>query len=539
MTHRLAYAPPPRPGGLSASVSPLTIESLVGVARSGGDVTPPSGDARERMEGSRAWVREAVETSTETISGVNTGFGSLASTRIRPDQAALLSRNVILKCAVGVGDPLPPDWVRAMMFLRAHSLSHGVSGVRPVIVDTLVEMLNRGVLPRVPCKGSLGASGDLAPLAHIAAVATRGPPGMEADYSGEAWFEGELLPGAEAMSAAGIERPAVEAKEGLALTNGTTMMVAGAALVIHDTRRLLAHAEIAAALSMEGLRALTEAFHPALHEVNNQPGQISTAARLRELLSGSTLCDSDPDKVQDAYSIRCTPQVLGPIHDVIDFLSGRVEAALNAASDNPLIFLRRLDHPTRKAVSGGNFHGAGPAMWLDMLGIAIAEAANISDRRVFRLLTPELSGGLPAMLVPDPGLNGGLMTVQYTGAALVSDNKTLAHPDSVDSIPSSANQEDHVSMGANAARHAWEIAANVRYVIAIELLAAAQAIYLRGVGPESLGAGTGPVYREIRERVEPVLVDRALAPDIAVLGELVDRGVLLDVCEHARRPGRA
>jgi len=510
----------------------LGVEDVVAVARSGATVAPLDEDGRACVIRSREWVAEAVGRTDETIYGVNTGFGSLANTRIPADQQRMLSRNVILKCMVGVGDPLPEDWVRAMLLVRANSLARGVSGVRPVIIDTLVEMLNRGVIPRVPAKGSLGASGDLAPLAHLAAVATRGPEEMAEDSSGEAWLDGALMTGDEAMRVAGIERPIVEAKEGLALTNGTTMMIAGAALAIHDARRVLVHAEIAAALMMEGLRALTEAFHPDLHEANNQPGQVRTAARLRALLAGSGLVDSDPAKVQDAYSLRCTPQVLGPIHDMFGFLGDRIAGGLNAASDNPLIFPDRADHPTRKAISGGNFHGAGPALWLDTLGIAISEAGNLSDRRVFRALTPELSGGLPAMLIEEAGLHGGLMTTQYTGAALVSDNKTLAHPDSVDSIPSSANQEDHVSMGANAARHAREIVANVRKVVAIELVAAAQAVWLRPGGEAKLGAGTAPVYRALRERIRPVVADRALAPDFEVVEGMMDSGELLRAAEE-------
>lgn len=516
---------------VEARGSDLTVDELVAVARSGAVVGPLADDVRVRVQRSRDWVADAVSRTDEVIYGVNTGFGSLANTRIAPDEQQMLSRNVILKCLVGVDAPLPEDWVRAMLLVRANSLARGVSGVRPEIIETLIEMLNRGVVPKVPSKGSLGASGDLAPLAHLAVVATRGPDGMVEDSSGEAWIDGALMSGAEAMAAAGIERPVVQAKEGLALTNGTTMMVAGAALAIHDAKRILAHSEVAAALMMEGLRALSEAFHPDLHAANNQPGQVRTAARLRALLSGSSLIDSDPDKVQDAYSVRCTPQVLGPIHDMLGFLEGRIADGINAASDNPLIFPDRSDHPTRKAVSGGNFHGAGPALWLDTIGIAIAEAANISDRRVFRALTPELSGGLPAMLIEAAGLHGGLMTTQYTGAALVSDNKTLAHPDSVDSIPSSANQEDHVSMGANAARHAHEILRNVQRVVAIEFVAAAQAVHLRPDGAERLGAGTSPVYTILREHIRPVTADRALWPDIAAVEALIESGVLIGAAE--------
>lgn len=516
--------PEPRHPQIPLSRS-LSIADLVAVAREDRHVAPLGPELRARIEASRAVVDDALTRPDERIYGITTGYGSLAATSIPPADAALLSRNVILKCAVGVGAPLPRDWVRAMLLIRANSLARGVSGVRAVIVETLIEMLNRGVVPVVPGKGSLGASGDLAPLAHIALVATRGPDGLDDGFSGEAWLEGSRMSGAAAMAAAGIDRPALEAKEGLGLTNGTTMMVAGAALAVHDARRWLVHAENAAALSMEGLRALTAAFDPDLHEANNQPGQIRTAARLRALLAGSSLVDTDPDKIQDAYSVRCTPQVLGPVHDVLDFLAERTEGAMNAASDNPLVF-PAVDRAPGRTVSGGNFHGAGPALWLDTLGIAMAEPANLSDRRVFRMLTPELSGGLPAMLVGEPGLNGGLMSIQYTGAALVSDNKTLAHPDSVDSIPSSANQEDHVSMGANAARHTWEILDNVKKVIAVEYVCGAQAVHLRGVGPQDLGGGTRALYETLRARIEPVLRDRPLAPDIAAVEALMEDGSL-------------
>ena len=503
----------------------LTIADVVAVARGGARVDALRGEARQRVEASRGTVEAALARPGARIYGLTTGYGALAGTRIPAEDAATLSRNVILKCSTGVGPPLPEDWVRGMLLARANSLARGASGVRPVIIDTLIAMLNRGVTPVVPAKGSLGASGDLAPLAHIAAVATSVAEGDTGGFSGEAWFEGRRSDGATAMAGAGIPRPAVEAKEGLALTNGTAMMVAGAALQLHDARRLLLHAELAAALSFEGLLACSQALDPALHEANNQPGQVAAAARLRALLAGSGLLDSDPDRVQDAYSLRCTPQVLGPVHDMVGFLWGRVEAALNAVSDNPLVF-PVSDGGPGSVLSGGNFHGAGPALWLDTLGIALADVASLSDRRVFRMLTPELSGGLPAMLVAEPGLHGGMMSVQYTGAALVSDNKTLAHPDSVDSIPTSANQEDHVSMGANAARHTREILDNTRTVLAIELLSAAQAVYLRPGGVEGLGAGTRAVYDAVREYVPPVVADRSLAADVGRLEGAMDDGSL-------------
>ncbi|MXX68974.1 MAG: histidine ammonia-lyase [Gemmatimonadales bacterium] len=522
---------------MSAAAVPLSralsIPDVVAVARGGSQVRELDGVARERVEASRSTVVEALDRPGARIYGITTGYGALAGTRIEATDAARLSWNLILKCATGTGPPLPEDWVRAMLLVRANSLALGASGVRPVIIDTLVQMLNRGVTPVVPGKGSLGASGDLAPLAHMAAVATRSP-GSSPDagegedptaFSGEAWFDGRRMDGASAMAAAGISRPGLQAKEGLALTNGTTMMVAGAALQLHDARRLLLHAEMAAALSFEALLARTAALNPRLHEANNQPGQIGTAERLRSLLSGSALVDTDVDRVQDAYSLRCTPQVMGPVHDMAGFLWGRVEASLNAVSDNPLIFPAAGQEPGA-FVSGGNFHGAGPALWLDTLGIALADVASLSDRRMFRMLTPELSAGLPAMLVESPGLHGGLMSLQYTGAALVSDNKTLAHPDSVDSIPTSANQEDHVSMGANAARHAGEILDNTRTVLAIELLGAAQAVYLRPEGPDRLGAGTRAVYEAVRECVPPVIEDRSLAEDVVRLEAAIDSGTL-------------
>jgi histidine ammonia-lyase len=502
----------------------LRIEDVVAVARHGADVAPLDGPVQRRMEDSRAWLQRALD-SEAVIYGVSTGFGRFASERIPAEQRQLLSRNVILNCMAGVGPDLPPDVVRAIMLVRANALARGHSGVRPELVETLIEMLNRGVTPRVPSKGSLGASGDLAPLSHIAAVVSRGPSGMKEDDSGEAWYEDELLSGADAMQRAGIERPATEPKEGLALTNGTSLMVAIGVLAVHDAERLIRHAEIAAGLSMEGVLALSEALDPALHVANEQPGQVRVAAYLRAILAGSRLIDSDPNRVQDAYSLRCTPQVLGPIHDTLVFLGERFEGALNAAADNPLIFASGEED---RIVSGGNFHGQGPALWLDVLGIALAQAATISERRTFRLLTPELSAGLPAMLVvSSPGLNGGLMVGQYTAAALVSENKTLAHPDSVDSIPTSANQEDHVSMGGNAALHAMQIARNVRTVIAIELLTAAQAIDLRPDGVQRLGRGSAVAHAAIRERTAPVEVDRPLAPDIAAVEELIQDGTML------------
>jgi len=502
----------------------LTIEKLVAIARDGELVAPLGPEAARCMESSHRWVVDAIERENSVIYGVNTGFGSLATRRIGAEQARRLSRNVILMCLVGVGMPLSAEVVRAMMAIRANMLAKGNSGVRPLVAKTLIDMLNGGVTPYVPAKGSLGASGDLAPLAHLAVVVTCDEPSDPDEFSGQAWYRGELLSGAEAMKRAGIARVVLEAKEGLALTNGMDFMSAVGALAAHDAENLLSHAQLAAALSLEALLGLSAAFDQELHDVSGQPGQRQVAMNLRSLVQGSRLVDSAPERIQDAYSLRCIPQVLGPVADTLEFLHPRFSTALNAATDNPLIFPVSGEGEAHRAVSGGNFHGQGPAMWLDFLGIAMSEVAGMAERRIFRMLTPELSAGLPAMLAPDGGLNGGLMMVQYTAAALVSDNKTLAHPDSVDSIPSSGNQEDHVSMGANAARHALEILDNVSHVLAIELLTAAQAIDLRPDGPARLGHATARAYLEIRKRVSFMPRDRQASPDIEALDALIRSG---------------
>jgi histidine ammonia-lyase len=501
----------------------LTIEALVAVARRHEKVADLGTRVKARMQASHEWVVSAIEGRGRVIYGVNTGFGSLANKVISAAEARQLSRNLILLCVCGVGKPLGEDIVRGLMTIRANMLAKGNSGVRPLVAQTLIDMLNAGITPVVPEKGSLGASGDLAPLSHIAAVLSRDQGEGDGGYSGQAWYKGELLEGAVAMKRAGIGRITLEAKEGLALSNGIDFMAACGALAVHDAENLLCHAQMGASLSFEALTGLTAALDPSLHEISNQPGNLRVASAILSLCKGSRLLDSDPARLQDAYSLRCTPQVLGPILDAVAFVRQRFAGALNAATDNPLIFPTG-DGQDLRAVSGGNFHGQGPALWLDFLGIAMAEVADIAERRVFRMLTPELSNGLPAMLVTNNGLDGGLMMVQYTAAALVSDNKTLAHPDSVDSIPSCANQEDHVSMGANAARHCLEILDNVTNVLAIELMTAAQAVDLRLDGPARLGAGTSRVYKAIRERVAFLDHDRPSSPDTQSLAQLIREG---------------
>jgi histidine ammonia-lyase len=503
----------------------LTIEQLAAVARAHAPVAALSAEVKARMQRSYDWVERSIHANGKALYGVNTGFGSLANKQISASEARQLSRNVIVLCVCGVGKALPEDVVRAMMLIRANMLAKGHSGVRPVVAETLIAMLNAGVTPLVPEKGSLGASGDLAPLAHIAVVMTRDLEDGDGGFSGKATYQGELMSGAEAMYRAGIARLVLEAKEGLALSNGIDFMAACGALAVYDAENLLRHAQLAAALSLEGLLGLRAAFDPAVHRVSGQPGQQKVAANLLSLSRGSQLLDSAIGKVQDAYSLRCTPQVLGPAVDTAAFVRARFSAAINAATDNPLIF--DAEDGGLRSISGGNFHGQGPAMWLDFLGIATAEAADIAERRIFRLLTPELNGGLPAMLVRNSGLDSGLMMVQYTAAALVSDNKTLAHPDSVDSIPSCANQEDHVSMGANAARHTLEILENVRHVLAIEFLTAAQAVDLRPEGVEKLGEGTRKVYECVRQRAAFLEHDRETATDMQVLADMIQSRVML------------
>lgn len=501
----------------------LTLDDVFAVACHHRPVAPYAAGVRAAMQASVAWVAEALHhPAAPPIYGVTTGFGPLARTRVAPHQAQQLSRNLILNCLAGVGDPLPLEVVRAMMLIRANLFANGLSGIRPEVAETLIHMLNAGVTPWVPRQGSLGASGDLAPLAHIAVVLTCDPDG--GGYSGRAHYQGQWLDGAEAMRLAGLPRHVPHAKEGLALTNGTTLMAAVAALAVHEADNLLNHAMLAAALTFEAHCGLSEALAPELHAANRQPGQMRVAERLRALLAGSDLVDSLPDKVQDAYSLRCAPQVIGPALDLLDFVRGRVADTLNAVSDNPLIF---VDDQGGHKISGGNFHGQGLSLWLDALRVALAGVANQSERRTFRLLTPELSDGLPAMLVRSSGLDSGLMIPQYTAAALVNDNKILCHPASVDSIPSSGNQEDHVSMGANAALHTLAVLDNVRSILAIELLTAAQAIDLRPDGPNRLGAGTRPAYVRLRQHVRFLEHDRETTPDIETLARLIARRDLL------------
>jgi histidine ammonia-lyase len=461
MTHQSKDEPRHHSTALLIDGQSLSIDDVVNVARHRGQAEL-STTARELVKNSRAWVDMVVDEGKLTVYGLTTGYGSLAEVRIPPEDIETLVRNMIMSHAAGVGDPLDEEVVRATMLIRANTLAKGYSGVRPEVLDTLLAMLNAGVHPVLPAKGSLGASGDLAPLAHLALVMCRDTDG------GEAFYQGQRMTAEHAMRQAGIQRLSLKAKEGLALINGATV---SAALALYDAELLVKNAEIALAMSLEAMRGVSDAFHEKVHAARGHDGQIRCAANLLHLIEGSELIDST-SRLQDAYSLRCAPQVIGSVRDALAFVRLVVRTEINAATDNPLIFLDLPQDRENKAISCGNFHGEPLALAMDMLSIAVAELGSISERRVFRLLDNTLSAGLPAMLVEDSGLNSGLMMAQYTAAALVSDNKTLAHPDSVDSIPSSANQEDHVSMSANAARHAREVVQNAEQIVAIEMLCA-------------------------------------------------------------------
>ncbi|MHB1569840.1 MAG: HAL/PAL/TAL family ammonia-lyase [Solirubrobacteraceae bacterium] len=519
---------------------PLALDELVAVARHRRRVALAEG-AAERMAPSHDWVQGLFEgASPGPVYGVNTGFGALAGEGAYgdPESAAELSRRLVLSNACGTGDELDAEVVRAALAIRAASLTTGLSGVPVQLPATLLAMLNADVVPVVPEYGSLGASGDLIPLAYVALVATRPAAGPDdPEQSGTAIHAGERKRGIDAMQDAGIERVALGPKGGLALLNGTSFSTALAALALADARALIEHAELAVALSAQALLGFADAFLPEVHAARGHAGQIASAARIRELLHGSRLIDgaADRDPVrqppQDAYAIRCAPQVHGAARDVLTFAGTTVATELAATTDNPLIVCelpRAL-----KAVSGGNFHAEPVAFASDFIAIAVTEVASISERRLARMVDPALNRGLPSMLIAgeQPGLDCGFMLPQYLAAALVSDCKTLAHPDSVDSIPTSANQEDHVSMAMNAGRHVRRAVENATTVIALELHAAAQAIDLRvrerGHGIDDLSPATRVAYDRIRSVVDFQSRDELLDPRVRAVRELVVSGALL------------
>ncbi|MEQ8763687.1 MAG: histidine ammonia-lyase [Planctomycetota bacterium] len=450
--------------------------------------------------------------------GINTGFGKLSSQRIPAEKIELLQRNLILSHACGVGDPLPVTTARRMLLLRALSLARGYSGARTAVVDQLLALYNRGITPVIPEQGSVGASGDLAPLAHLAMVLIG---------EGEAIVDGKRMSGAEALEQAGLEPLVLQAKEGLALINGTQMMTSLGTGVALDLQHLSRVADIAGALSLEALMGSIKPFDGRIHQLKPHPGQVTVAENVRRLLEGSEILPSHADcnRVQDPYCLRCMPQVHGASRGALDHVCQVLTTEINSVSDNPLIF------EDGDILSGGNFHGQAISMAMDYAGIAAAEWASISERRIENLVNPDLSG-LPAFLVEGGGVNSGFMIPQVVAAALVSENKGLAHPASVDSIPTSGNKEDHVSMGVTAARTARAITRNLERVLAIELMCGAQGLDYRR--PLKAGRGVEAAFSQIRERVTKLECDRYLAPDIDALVELVkDRRFVERVEESA------
>lgn len=496
----------------------LTIDEVMAVARYGKKVAIANASLK-KVETSRNLVENLIQQG-KVVYGVTTGFGKFSTVKINSDELEELQENLVISHAVGVGDSLSEEIIRAIMLLRANALAKGYSGIRPQVVGTLVEMLNKGVHPVIPEKGSLGASGDLAPLAHMALVLLG---------RGEAYYQGVRMSGRMAMEKAGIPVVKLKAKEGLALINGTQVMTAIGALAFYDASNLVKTADITAAMTFEALEGVISAYDPKINKVRPHSGQGQAAANLRKLLEGSEIvANATHSRVQDAYALRCVPQVHGAARDALEYVKKVLETEINSATDNPLIFPEEGE-----IISGGNFHGQPVALAMDFLGIAVAEMANIAERRIERLVNPALSYGLPAFLTTKGGLNSGFMITQYVAASLVSENKILASPASVDSIPSSANQEDHVSMGTIAARKALGIIENTRDVLAIELLCAAQAIDLRGGEP---APGTRAAYDMVRQEVEFLERDRELRLDMAKTQELIKKGLVLQAAEKTIGP---
>ncbi|EOD01666.1 histidine ammonia-lyase [Caldisalinibacter kiritimatiensis] len=492
----------------------LTIEDVINVARYNYRVELTE-EAVEKVKRSRQYVDQIVE-KEEIVYGITTGFGKFSDTVISKEDTKKLQRNLIVSHACSVGRPLDEEIVRAVMLLRANALAKGFSGIRLKTLNILIDMLNKGVHPVIPEKGSLGASGDLAPLAHMVLVMIG---------EGEAFYKGNRVSGKEAMESANIQTVELTSKEGLALINGTQIMTAIAALTVYDAKNLLKLADISAALTLEGLKGIITAFDERVHKVRNHRGQMKVASNIKRLCKSSELITKQGElRVQDAYTLRCIPQIHGASKDAVEYVINVINTEINSATDNPLVF-----EEDRKVISGGNFHGQPVALAMDFLSIALAEIANVSERRIERLVNPQLSK-LPAFLAKNGGLNSGFMIAQYSAASLVSENKVLCHPASVDSIPSSANQEDHVSMGTIAARKAKEVLYNTTNVLAIELMTAAQAIDFQS--NKTLGKGTKTAYEVIRNHVSFIEEDRIMYKNINICYDLIKSGIILKEVEE-------
>ncbi|MEZ4535129.1 MAG: histidine ammonia-lyase [Cyanobacteriota/Melainabacteria group bacterium] len=512
----------------------LRVEDVYRVAHSPSQVSLTR-EALEEVKSSRGKVEKILE-SKEVVYGITTGFGKFKDIYIEPDDARKLQKNFLLSHAAGVGPCFSAPIVRAITLLRANALAKGFSGIRPAVLKLLLSLIENDIHPLIPEQGSVGASGDLAPLAHLA-LALIG--------EGESEVGGKIVKSKTALKKADLAPVVLEAKEGLALTNGTQVMTAIGALVIYEAELLARTADLIAAMSLEAMLGTDAAFDEDIHRVRPHPGQLASALNLRALLEDSEIVEShsECDMVQDAYSIRCIPQVHGASRQAIQHVRQVLEIEMNSATDNPLVF-------EDKILSGGNFHGQPVALAMDYASIAIAELANISERRTERLVNPYLSNGLPAFLTRNGGLNSGFMIAQYTAAALVSENKSLAHPASVDSIPTSANQEDHVSMGTIAARKARSILENLKKVLSIELLCALQALDLRtgenqgknatAFAPEGIetrgkkpGVGVRAAYRKARKTLPHLDRDRLIHEEIAAATRLIDSGELIEAAEEA------
>jgi len=492
----------------------LTIDDVVAVARHRAPVGLAD-EAKQRVGQARGliddWVREG-----RAVYGVTTGFGALCDVMIPPEQTRRLQENIIKSHAAGVGRPLDEEIVRAVIAVRIQDLAQGYAGIRTETLEALYNLLKSDICPVVPEKGSVGSSGDLAPMAHLALVLIG---------QGEAFSHGKKRPGREVLAEAGLRPLRLEAGEGIALTNGTQVMTAIAALAVHDARRLVKMADIACSISLEVLMGTNAEFDPRIHRARPHPGQTESAANMFRITERSAIISSHKDcnRIQDAYTLRCSPQIHGASRDALRHVQQVVETELNSTTTNPLIIPE-----TREYLLGGNFHGQPIALACDYLALALAELANVSERRIERLVNPQLSG-LPAFLVRKGGLNSGFMIAQYTAAALVSENKILAHPASVDSIPTSANKEDHVSMGTIAARKCRSILENVEHVIAIELLCACQAMDLLTVGRP--GAGTEAAYETVRKYVSVLEEDRVLAGDFETVMDVMRQGEIINRVE--------
>jgi histidine ammonia-lyase len=489
--------------------SPLTVDDVVAVAL-GLVRAVPGVDLDERMEPARALV-ERVVADDETVYGITTGFGALANTRIRPDQASEMQYDLLRSHAAGVGPFVEQEIVRAMLLCRARTLAQGHSGVRPAIVRFLLTLLDLEIIPAVPSQGSVGASGDLAPFAHLA---------LPIIGEGEILIDGDAVPSGPVLEAAGIEPLKLLPKEGLSLLNGTEGMLAHGCLALHRATQLVDATDSAAALSVEALMGSSRPFEYRIHALRPHPGQLKSAARIYALLEGSEIDASHHDdfahKVQDAYSLRCAPQVHGAVRDTIEYARAVFDIELGSVVDNPIVFAEDGD-----VVSGGNFHGQPLAFALDYLAIAVTELGSISERRVDRMLDPQRSSGLTPFLATNPGVSSGYMITQYTAAAIVAENRVFSHPASVESIPTSGMQEDHVSMGWGAARKLEMVLTNTARVIAVELMCAAQGVEQRTMDP---APGTMRVHDTVRSACAPLVEDRPPGPDIMRIAALIESG---------------